>query len=309
MLVVGCQIGLIRGMSDQWHLLQEGQQYGPYTGDQLVEFANDGRIVRESMLWTEGLADWVAASQVEGLFPPAPVAAAPAWAPPGAQPPAWMRGGSAQVAGPRGRPAPVGKKPATLLGQQQQAVVGGNYPPLDASGASFGLLAWLLGGGFGLFLLVALLMGLGLVKSEALEGPQVMLLVVLMILGGGGMLVAFIMQVVYLARVWSYLRYGNPRTTSGKAVGLLFVPLFNWYWIFVAFHGLAQDWNRITSQFVDLQRAPRMSEGAFLTYCIGCVVCPPLAVVMWFIVMSQICRCINFMAYRPVRHHGMVQFG
>ena len=57
-------------MNQEWHLLQDGQQYGPYTGDQLVEFANDGRIVRESMLWAEGMADWVKAADVEGLFPP-----------------------------------------------------------------------------------------------------------------------------------------------------------------------------------------------------------------------------------------------
>lgn len=36
----------------------------------MLEFANDGHIVRESMLWAEGMADWVKAATVEGLFPP-----------------------------------------------------------------------------------------------------------------------------------------------------------------------------------------------------------------------------------------------
>jgi hypothetical protein len=293
-------------MSDQWHLLQEGQQYGPYSGDQLVEFAKEGRIVRESMVWAEGMADWVAASQVEGLFPPepAPVAAVPAWAPPGAQQPAWMRGGSLQAA----RPAPKGVRQSPLLGRQV-AEVGGNYPPVEAKGASFGLLASLLGGGFGLFLLVAILMGSGMVKSETLQGPQVALLIVLMSLGGLGIVVAAVLQYVYLARVWSYLRFGNPRTTPGKAVGFLFIPFFNYYWLFVAFYGLAQDWNRITSQYADLQRAPKLAEGVFLTFCIGSLAFPPLALIMWFMVMSKICQAINFMAFRPVHRHGTIQFG
>jgi hypothetical protein len=65
--------------------MQEGQQYGPYRGDQLAEFAKEGRIVRESMVWAEGMAAWVTAAQVEGLFPPEPgraqVVEVPGWAP------------------------------------------------------------------------------------------------------------------------------------------------------------------------------------------------------------------------------------
>ena len=110
-LVVGRRLWLVRGMSDQWHLLQEGQQYGPYTGDELVEFAKEGRVVRESMLWSEGMADWVPASQIEGVFPPEPVAAAPAWAPPGAR----MAGRPVPVVG---RPVPVGAYQAVAGGHQ-----------------------------------------------------------------------------------------------------------------------------------------------------------------------------------------------
>jgi len=290
-------------MSDQWHLLQEGQQYGPYTGDQLVEFAKDGRIVRESMLWAEGMTDWVAASQFEGLFPPAPVAAAvPSWAPPGA------RGGRPVAGVHPARPVPRGARSTRLMGPPQVVEVGGNYPPLDTSGASFGMLAAMFGGGTGLLLLGLMLAMMRATSGVAMAGSQVLMLTVVEVLGGVGILTAAILQYVYLARLWSYLRYGYPRTTPGKAVGFLFLPGFNLYWIFVAFYGLAQDWNRITSQFADLQRAPRMSEGAFLTFCIGCFF-PPLGLVMWFVVMSQLCRSINYMAYRPVHHPGMIQFG
>lgn len=287
-------------MSDQWHLLQEGQQYGPYTGDELVEFAKEGRVVRESMLWSEGMADWVPASQIEGLFPPEPVAAAPAWAPPGAR----MAGRPVPVVG---RPVPVGAYQA-VAGGHQVAVAGGNYPPVGGKAASFGLLGGLLGGGVALLGVVGVLAAGGAIKSGSLEQTQLVLVLALLILGGSGIVAAAVLQYIYLARLWSCLRYGRPRTTPGKAVGFLFVPFFNLYWIFVAYLGLAQDWNRITREFVDLQRVPRMSEGIFLAFCIG-VFFPPLAVIMWFPVMSQICRSINAIAFRPVHRPGTAHFG
>ena len=61
----------------QWFVSVEGQQHGPYSGEQLVEFTGTGNITRESMVWTEGMAEWLPAAQIDGLFPAeAPVAAA-----------------------------------------------------------------------------------------------------------------------------------------------------------------------------------------------------------------------------------------
>ena len=49
---------------------------GPYTDDELRTYAGEGRITPESLLWAEGMEDWIPAAQVEGLFP-APQAHAP----------------------------------------------------------------------------------------------------------------------------------------------------------------------------------------------------------------------------------------
>lgn len=299
-------------MSAQWYLSQEGQQYGPYTDEQLVGFAREGRIVRESMLWAEGMADWLPAGQVEGLFPPVHAVAAPApvpsWAPGAAaaqQRPAWMTGGAPAGGVPvvKGLSRPVGG----LLGQQM-AVPGGPYPPVECKAASFGLLAGLLAGGSALAMLTLVLLATGAARPGGMQGSQLAMLILLGVVGGGGVLVATVLQYVYLARLWGALRFAGVRTTAGKAVGFLFVPFFNLYWMFVAFHGLAQDWNRTTTQFQGFEAAPKLSEGVFLTFCIGCFF-PPLALVMWFPVMSQICNAINFMAYRPVRQPGVLQFG
>lgn len=47
----------------------------------------------------------------------------------------------------------------------------------------------------------------------------------------------------FLYRCWHLIQDGHARTTPGKAVGFIFVPFFNIYWVFVAIYGLAMDLN------------------------------------------------------------------
>ncbi|MFT6863266.1 MAG: hypothetical protein ACJAVK_001827 [Akkermansiaceae bacterium] len=72
-------------MSNQeWRVLDgEGNEQGPYSFGDLQSYYTSGNITHETMIWTEGLAEWVPAGQVEGLLPDMPqvVALAPAVAP------------------------------------------------------------------------------------------------------------------------------------------------------------------------------------------------------------------------------------
>ena len=128
---------------------------------------------------------------------------------------------------------------------------------------------------------------------------QELLIQIMWITGPLCLLAGVVLNFIYLARMWQCLQSGKPRTTPGLAVGLLLVPLFNLYWIFVAYYGLASDWNRIIRRYPDLRRAPRMSEGMFLAYCICSLVAPPVALVLWFLVMHQVCKAIQFMTMPP----------
>jgi uncharacterized membrane protein len=56
--------------------------------------------------------------------------------------------------------------------------------------------------------------------------------------------IAMVYAFILLYRMWSIIQDGNVRTTPEKAVGFLFIPLFNFYWIFVVYYGLAVDFNR-----------------------------------------------------------------
>jgi GYF domain 2 len=77
---------------------------------------------------------------------------------------------------------------------------------------------------------------------------------------------AGVIAYILLYRYWQVIQDGNVRTTPGKAVGYSFIPFFNFYWIFQAFHGLTQDMNRYVRER-NIQ-APAVSEGLGLTFCI-----------------------------------------
>jgi len=51
---------------------------------------------------------------------------------------------------------------------------------------------------------------------------------------------------MFLRRLWEEIPSEFARTTPGKAAGFMFIPLWNVYWMFVAFSGLYKDMNRAT---------------------------------------------------------------
>ena len=86
----------------------------------------------------------------------------------------------------------------------------------------------------------------------------------------------------------------------------MLIPLFNFYWMFVAVYGWACDWNSIRSQHPNLASIPPVSKGLFLTTLIlflvlfGAIFVPLLNIIflvavpiLIMIVMSQICRTVN----------------
>ncbi len=150
----------------------------------------------------------------------------------------------------------------------------------------------------------------GILFSEG--WPVFVLPGLVLLLCAGGMLLDI------LSRAWATLACAAPRTTPSKAVGLLFVPLFNIFWLFVAIYGFAIDWNRITSQHPNLAAAPRMNRGVFLAFCATSALFPLLYAIVgrlaflvpcvWFglliTVVVQLCAAINFMASKPTRFAG-----
>jgi hypothetical protein len=56
-------------MSSEWYLARGGQQrMGPLTSQQLKQMAAAGQVTGNDLVWKEGMAQWVPASQVKGLL-------------------------------------------------------------------------------------------------------------------------------------------------------------------------------------------------------------------------------------------------
>jgi hypothetical protein len=291
-------------MNDQWFVHSDGEQMGPYSGEQLVQYVQEGRVTAETMVWAEGMPEWLPASQIEGLVPVAPAAvaarSAPAWAPPGAR----KFGTSAA----KTRSSPYAPPASSLTTH----AMGGQYPYIPVRPASFALWMWTFLGGFLCFLIGFIAMTAGIAAaseaSSAGGSPEIAVTrsagfgMLFFVIGWIFLMVSAVFFYINLYRAWSCLQAGTPRTTPGKAVGFLFIPVFNLYWFFVAIAGLATDWNRIVAGYADLRAAPRLNATLFVLFCIGSLIFPPLSLILIFPVMSQICKGTNFFVARSTAH-------
>lgn len=196
-----------------------------------------------------------------GYYPPqGAIAAYPAQA----YPPAGAAYGYAAPVDPNPFAAPGGGPP---MGERQALPAG--FPKYTK--ASFqALRAWYLSLFLGQIALVMLAVLLVVVGSLA-AGPRNddLFLSLGAIVAGLAILLGLptlIVMMLILYRGWDLIQDGQARTTPGMAVGLLFVPFFNLYWIFVAWAGLAVDMNRFARRYrLGSQIAP---EGLATTVCV-----------------------------------------
>ena len=124
-------------------------------------------------------------------------------------------------------------------------------------------------------------------------------------------LAPLILVIIYLAVVvlrlfyqaWQAIQDGHARTTPGKAAGLLLVPFFNFYWMFVAIHGFALDFNAYVDRHA--LRTRKLPAGLFLTYVILLctswipilgIVASIVASVLLVIIAWKICDGVNALA-------------
>ena len=62
---------------------------------------------------------------------------------------------------------------------------------------------------------------------------------------------ALIFAALLLFRCWKALPEAHRKTTPGKAVGFLFIPFFNSYWVFMGFPALAKGYHSYGKQVND----------------------------------------------------------
>lgn len=104
--------------------------------------------------------------------------------------------------------------------------------------------------------------------------------VVFLVMASIGSVVVCIISLILHFLFWKAVQPFDARTTPGKAVGFLFIPYFNLYWIFVSYCSLARDMNRALA---DQNSEKKVNEGLALTYAILLLI-PGLPLVAEYII-------------------------
>lgn len=55
-------------MSQEWHYSVDGAQLGPVSAAELKKLAEAGKLKQADLVWKDGMADWVPAKSIKGLF-------------------------------------------------------------------------------------------------------------------------------------------------------------------------------------------------------------------------------------------------
>lgn len=139
------------------------------------------------------------------------------------------------------------------------------------------------------------------------EHPGRLLLLLPLVGGELALLYSAAVSAVLWYKAWRAVQDGHARTTPGKAVGLLFVPFYNFYWVFEAYWGFAKDCNAL---FRRRRMATKpLPERLFLASSVMTVASLPLAFVpvvrflfpyaclaVWVAVIHFTARAINDLA-------------
>ena len=130
------------------------------------------------------------------------------------------------------------------------------------------------------------MMGVGMTDSKLTELVPFALLPVL---------VSVIFQWVLLYKSWAAIQDGHARTTPGAALGLLFIPIFSIYWIFIAYGSWGRNFNAFSRRHgVGFE----VSEGLFTLHCFLMFFGGPLALITGLMMSLAMCRGINAVANR-----------
>lgn len=273
----------------EWYYAHGGEQKGPVPVSELQRLAGTGDFdPAADLVWREGMEDWKPAGMIEELAPAfQPATPTPVDAP--------------------AAPAPGEVNPyAAPAANQEVQASSGNLPPVKP--VNYGLIVGLLVLGFiGFVIGYGWLIASGGLEPNAAPDDVPPAAVITMLVGLIPLVIGGILSLICLYRAWVLLQPHTAFSTPGKAVGFLFIPLFNFYWMFVAYWRWSQEWNRIVVTSGGHPQAPRMAEGLFLTYAIlnVCGIIPIVSaftglagLVVYLIILKNMADAVNYAAVR-----------
>jgi hypothetical protein len=141
-------------------------------------------------------------------------------------------------------------------------------------------------------------------KSQRLHD----LVPILVLVGMGVLLIIYGAAVMcaFIYRMWAAIQDGHARTSPSRALGFLFIPIYQFYWVFQAFPGFAKDFNVYAARHS--LNVPRLSPGLFTAYAILCIVAmlpwldvllSPAIIIVGLILVSRVCDAVNAIPRTP----------
>jgi hypothetical protein len=112
------------------------------------------------------------------------------------------------------------------------------------------------------------------------------------------MFTQIILSYVVIYKMWSSIQGGRAtRTSPGKAIGFLFIPFFNLYWLFQVWGGFPTDYNRyVEERSLPL---PNLSSGIYIAYPVLLFI-PVLGILLapfvFILVAAKTCDAVNSLA-------------
>lgn len=79
-----------------------------------------------------------------------------------------------------------------------------------------------------------------------------------------------IFSIILIAKAWGAIQDGQTAISPGKAVGMLFIPFFNFYWVFRAFGAYAGQYNAFIQR--NGINVPRLGGALFIVQAVMCVI-------------------------------------
>lgn len=227
---------------------------------------------------------------------PATVAIPPGGAIPGAAPPGAPMGapppGAAPFGAPMGAPPPGAPPAGAPMGAPPFAAPMGAPPVAAAPGAApAGNLTRTPHKGVSTALYMILVVGM-LVVSGALTGigiANIRRMHELLFFSWIPIIPGLVFYYILMYKAWAAIHDEQSKVSPGAAVGLMFVPFFNIYWLFVAIGGYGRHYNEYAQRH-GLQA--RASEGLFIAAAVLTLL-GPLSIVALIMVVLGFCGSIN----------------
>ncbi len=266
---------------DSWTYMLEGESKGPVSLAELKKLARERIIQRDTLVWEEGTSDWIKASSVADLFvAPPPL---PGQAQTNREPPPLPIKKNANVTIPTpstpqeirpkrsntgfkfeetgvGHSGPTPGTQHIPARQSKSEAVATAVPPANLAPESNVTLPPPMARPetkttgqapspqLTLIFLITSMAAMSIYLLFFLIG-QMAIAGLFGLLGFGLGITQIVMACLFIKRGWECLPVKHRGNRSpGEAVGFLFVPLYNFYWVFVAVGGLTKGANRMLTE-------------------------------------------------------------